>query len=81
MTSKSGRGQHRKYRPRVFTEMKAAMLSGALISGEPAIHFNSSIMKAFVCIRKMLVTFKNPDGQENKNDREIAALYDDLQKY
>jgi hypothetical protein len=47
VTLKSGRDQHRKYAPYVFTEQGVAMLSSVLKS-ERAVHVNIEIMRAFV---------------------------------
>jgi len=48
---KTGRGQHRKYIPRVFTEQGVAMLSGVL-SSPRAVRVNIEIMRAFVRLRR-----------------------------
>ena len=47
----SGRGQHRKYLPYVFTEQGIAMLSG-LLKNEIAVKVSINIMNAFVEMRK-----------------------------
>jgi len=52
-TLKSGRGQHRKYRPYAFTEQGVAMLSSVLHS-ERAVRVNIEIMRAFVQLRQIL---------------------------
>ena len=49
-TLKTGRGQHSKYLPYVFTEQGVAMLSGVLNS-DKAINMNIAIMRAFVARR------------------------------
>ncbi len=54
VTSNKGRGG-RRYLPYVFTEQGVAMLSGVLNS-ERAVQVNISIMRAFVSMRKMLLT-------------------------
>lgn len=54
VTSKRGRGG-RRYMPYVFTEQGVAMLSGVLNS-ERAVQVNIGIMRAFVGMRKMLLT-------------------------
>jgi hypothetical protein len=57
VTLKSGRGQHRKYLPYVFTEQGVAMLSSVLGS-ERAIAVNIEIMRAFVRMRELLSSNK-----------------------
>ena len=53
-----GRGRHRKYLPRVFTEQGVAMLSSVLQS-ERAVLMNILIIRAFVKLREMLATHKD----------------------
>ncbi len=58
VTLKSGRGQHRKYPPYVFTEQGVAMLSSVLKS-DRAIKVNIAIMRAFVKLREMITSHKD----------------------
>jgi hypothetical protein len=58
VTLKTGRGQHRKYLPYVFTEQGVAMLSSVLRSRR-AVQVNIKIMRAFVRLRRMLAPMKN----------------------
>src|SRR5262249_34160001 len=67
VTLKSGRGQHRKYRPYAFTEQGVAMLSSVLRSPR-AIFVNIEIMRAFVRMREMLAS-----------NRELAKRLDQLE--
>jgi len=57
-TLKTGRGQHRKYLPLVFTEQGVAMLSSVLNS-ERAVQVNIAIIRTFVKLREMLETNKD----------------------
>ena len=50
---KAGRGQHRKYSPRVFTEQGVFMLS-AVLKSDRAIQVCIRIMQAFVAMRKTM---------------------------
>ncbi|MCK5148512.1 ORF6N domain-containing protein [bacterium] len=54
-TIKTGRGQHRKYMPYVFTEQGVAMLS-AVLKSETAVKVSVEIMNAFVNMRRFLST-------------------------
>ena len=54
VTLKTGRGQHRKYLPFVFTEQGVAMLS-AVLRSETAVKVSIQIMQAFVDMRKLLL--------------------------
>jgi len=53
LNTTSGRGQHRKYLPWVFSEQGVAMLS-AVLNTERAITASIQIMQAFVTMRKFL---------------------------
>lgn len=76
--SNSGRGGRRKL-PWVFTEHGVAMLSSVLRS-KRAIQINISIIKTFVRMREMLATHKDLARKVEKHDKEIANLYEYLQK-
>ncbi len=52
-TLKTGRGQHRKYLPYVFSEQGVAMLS-AVLKSETAVKVSIQIMNAFVVMRRFL---------------------------
>jgi hypothetical protein len=65
VTSKNGRGG-RRYLPYVFTEQGVAMLSGVLNSHR-AVQVNIAIMRAFVRMRRMLVSHEDLA-------RKVAAL-------
>ncbi|MGH8227162.1 MAG: ORF6N domain-containing protein [Steroidobacteraceae bacterium] len=67
VTLKTGRGQHRKYLPYVFTEQGVAMLSSVLRS-ERAIAVNIQIMRAFVRMRELLAS-----------NKELARRLDELE--
>ena len=52
---KAGRGQHRKYRPYVFTEHGVAMLSSVLNSPR-AVQANIQIMRTFARLREIVAS-------------------------
>ena len=54
-TLKKGRGDNIKYPPFAFTELGVAMLSSVLNS-KTAIEINRGIIRAFVAVRKMVLT-------------------------
>ena len=68
---KTGRGQHRKYLPYVFTEQGVAMLSSVLRSPR-AVQVNIEIMRAFVRLRQML----QADAQMAKKLAALEKKYD-----
>ena len=69
VTLEKGRGVHRKYLPRVFTEQSVAMLSGILKS-DTAVKISVQIMNAFVAMRKFIASnaqiFQRLDTVERK---------------
>jgi aromatic ring-opening dioxygenase LigB subunit len=83
VTLETGRGQHRKYRPRVFTEQGVSMLSSVLRSRR-AIQVNVTIMRTFVKLREMLETnkelAKKLDQLERKYDHQFKVVFDAIRK-
>lgn len=89
-TSKRG---GRRYLPYAFTEQGVAMLSSVLNS-ERAIQVNIFIMRAFVRLRKILLThkdlaakiealelkYKNHDAKFSEYDSQIAAIFEAIKK-
>lgn len=75
------RGAHSKYPPMVFTEQGVSMLSSVLHS-ERAIEVNIAIMRAFVQLRRMIVTHeelaRKLSGLETQfegHDEKIQAIF------
>ena len=83
VTLKSGRGQHRKYRPYAFTEQGVAMLSSVLRS-ERAVQVNIAIMRAFVRLRQMLAGHaelaSKLEAMEKKYDGQFKVVFDALRQ-
>ena len=67
VTLKTGKGEHRKYLPHVFTEQGVAMLSSVLRT-KRAIAVNIQIMRAFVRMRELLTS-----------NQELAKRLDQLE--
>lgn len=71
-------GKFSKYLPYAFTEQGIAMLSSVLNS-ERAIRVNIQIMRAFVQLRKMLLTNadlrKKIEQMEEKYDKQFAIVF------
>lgn len=74
-----GRGKHRKYLPFAFTEQGVAMLSGVL-SSPRAVQVNIAIMRAFVRMRRMLVSHeelaRKVDALEKRYDAQFKVVFD-----
>jgi hypothetical protein len=69
-TLKTGRGQHRKYLPLVFTEQGVAMLSSVL-SSERAVQVNIAIMRAFVKMRALAVSNRDFGREIDELERKF----------
>ena len=85
VTLKSGRGQHSKYLPYVFTEQGVAMLSG-ILNSDKAINMNIAIMRAFVEVRRILlqqndlkVQMKEIKERLGEHDAQLNQVYDALE--
>ena len=83
VTLKPGRGQHRKYRPYVFTEQGVAMLSSVLRS-ERAVQVNIAIMRAFVRLREMIGSNKalarRLNELEKKYDSQFRVVFEAIRE-
>ncbi len=81
VTSK-GRGG-RRYRPYAFTEQGVAMLSSVLNS-KRAVQVNIEIMRAFVCLRRILGTHKELARKlnelENKYDGQFKIVFEAIRR-
>jgi hypothetical protein len=76
---KSGRGQHRKYKPRAFTEHGILMLSSVLRS-DRAVQVNIAIMRAFVRLRELTSRHaeltRKLNALEARYDAQFRAVFD-----
>jgi hypothetical protein len=70
----AGRGQHRKYPPRAFTEQGISMLSSVLRS-QRAVKVNIAIMRTFVRLRRVLASNQDLARKLARHDQEIRSLY------
>lgn len=79
----SKRGRHIKYLPYAFTEQGVAMLSSVLRSRR-AIQVNIQIMRAFVQLRRMLLTNaslrRKIEAMEKKYDRQFAIVFEAIKQ-
>jgi hypothetical protein len=81
-----GRGKHSKYKPFVFTEQGAAMLSSVLNS-ERAIMVNIQIIRVFTKMRKLLETHKEIlqkleqlEKKDIEQDEKILLIFEYLKQ-
>ena len=74
----TGRGQHSKYSPFAFTESGVSMLSSVLNS-ETAIEINISIVRAFVALRRLLLSPPVNNVKELQNEvRELKEYIEEV---
>jgi hypothetical protein len=72
VTLKTGRGQHSKYLPFAFTEQGVAMLSSVL-NNEKAIEINIAIMRSFVTLRKLELTYEELTKRVTEIEQQFAT--------
>jgi hypothetical protein len=81
-TSNTGRGG-RRFRPYAFTEQGVAMLSSVLHSRR-AVQVNVEIMRAFVRLRRWLVTHEDLarrlDALEKKYDNQFRGVFEAIRQ-
>ena len=68
-----------RYRPHAFTELGVAMLSSVLKS-KLAIQVNLDIMRTFARLRQVLATSEELSRRVAQHDRQIAVLFDHVQR-
>jgi len=77
------RGHNPKYLPYAFTEQGVAMLSSVLRS-QRAVHVNIEIMRAFVQLRRMLLTHRELSEKlaalEKKYDIQFKVVFDAIRE-
>ncbi len=77
------RGQNPKYLPYAFTEQGVSMLSSVLRS-QRAVHVNIEIMRAFVQLRRMLLTHRELSEKlaalEKKYDIQFKVVFDAIRE-
>ena len=83
VTLETGRGQHRKFLPYVFTEHGILMLSSVL-SSEKAVQVNIQIMRTFTRLRRMLSTHEELkikiELMEKKYDAQFRIVFDAIKE-
>ncbi|MBU1667705.1 ORF6N domain-containing protein [bacterium] len=81
VTLKSGRGQHRKYLPYVFTEQGVYMLS-AVLKSSVAIEVSIEIMRTFTKMREFSMHYNALARQimelERKHDKKFKEVFKQL---
>jgi len=82
-TLKTGRGQHRKYPPFVFTE-HGAIMAASVLNTSQAIEMSVYVVRAFVRLREILTTHKELarklDDLEKKYDDQFRVVFDAIRQ-
>ena len=71
-TLKTGRGEHRKYLPRVFTE-HGALMAASVLNSPKAVEMSIFVVRAFVRLRQVLAANRQIAAKLNELERKTAA--------
>lgn len=71
-TLKTGRGQHRKYLPYVFTE-HGAIMAATLLNSPRATQLSVYVVRAFVELRGMLTSNRELAGKVHTLERKVSV--------
>jgi hypothetical protein len=71
-TLKGGRGEHRKYLPRAFTE-HGALMAASVLSSPKAVEMSILVVRAFVRLRQILAANRQLAVKLNELERKVAA--------
>jgi hypothetical protein len=85
-TLKTGRGEHRKHLPHVFTEHGAVMLA-TVLNSPIAVAASIQVVKAFVLMRRMIGAVSNLsrkldalDRKTVEHDRKFAVVFEAIRE-
>jgi hypothetical protein len=82
-TLKTGRGQHRKYLPIVFTE-HGALMAASVLNSSAAIQVSIQVVRAFVRLREILASHadlaRRLDDLERKYDAQFKVVFDAIRQ-
>ena len=77
------RGQHRKYRPYVFTE-HGAIMAATVLNSPQAIKMSIAVVSAFVNLRRMALSVeglaRKVNALENKYDERFRVVFDAVRR-
>jgi aromatic ring-opening dioxygenase LigB subunit len=69
---KSGRGAHRKYLPRVFTE-HGAVMAASVLNSPKAVEMSVEVVRAFVRLRQILASNRQLATKVEEIERRLAT--------
>ncbi|MEP7311502.1 MAG: ORF6N domain-containing protein [Pseudomonadota bacterium] len=70
---KTGRGQHRKYLPYVFTE-HGSIMAATILNSQTAIEMSVHVVRAFVSFRRILTSDTELESRLQRLERSVATL-------
>jgi aromatic ring-opening dioxygenase LigB subunit len=83
-TLKTGRGRHRKYLPRVFTE-HGAIIAATLLNSQRATEISVHVVRAFIELRALVATnrelaskLKQLERKVSQHDKAITELFESM---
>ena len=86
VTLKTGRGQHRKYLPLVFTE-HGAIMAAAILNSPRATEISVHVVRAFIELRNLVAgnkdlaaKLKRLEAKVDSHDQAITGLIDSLRQ-
>jgi hypothetical protein len=71
-TLKTGRGEHRKYLPRAFTE-HGALMAASVLNSAKAVEMSIFVVRAFVRLRQILASNRQLAAKLNQLERKVAV--------
>jgi hypothetical protein len=71
-TLKAGRGEHRKYLPRAFTE-HGALMAASVLSSPKAVEMSILVVRTFVRLRQILASNRQLAAKLDQLERRMAA--------
>ena len=72
VTLKSGRGQHRKYLPHVFTE-HGVVMAASVLNSPRAVEVSVFVVRAFVKLRQLVLAHKDLAGKLDQLERKVGS--------
>jgi hypothetical protein len=78
-TLNAGRGQHRKYRPWVFTE-HGAIMAATILNSSRAVEMTVYVVRAFVRLRRVLASHTDLARELEALKRSVATLDADTER-
>lgn len=77
------RGQHRKYKPNVFTE-HGAIMAATVLNSPQAVQMSLAVVRAFVNLRRMALSVvglaRKVDELERKYDKQFKVVFDAVRR-